>query len=70
MDRSLLRPDEAAEQLGLSRSTLAKLRLHGGGPIFLKLGKAVRYHPEDLARWLADRRRSCTSPADASHLPV
>jgi predicted site-specific integrase-resolvase len=62
--RALLRSKQAAERLGLSRSTLAKVRLAGDGPVFLKLGKAVRYHPEDLESCLAGRRRSSTSLAE------
>ena len=32
---------EAAQYLGLSASTLNKLRVFGGGPTFLKLGRRV-----------------------------
>jgi excisionase family DNA binding protein len=59
--RRLLRPREAAEYLGLGHSTLAKLRLSGGGPRFRKLGRCVRYHPDDLERWAAERSQRSTS---------
>jgi excisionase family DNA binding protein len=43
MHDRLLKPDEAAEYLGLGHSTLAKLRVSGGGPAFRKFGRSVRY---------------------------
>lgn len=39
---------QAAEYLGLAVSTLNKWRCHGGGPVFIKMGRAVRYRAEDL----------------------
>jgi predicted DNA-binding transcriptional regulator AlpA len=56
-----LRAPEAARYLGLSPSTLAKMRLRGDGPVFLKLNRAVAYDSRDLDQWLADRRRASTS---------
>ena len=52
---------EAAKYLGLSISTLNKLRCTGGGPAFLKLGRAVRYTPDDLQDWLDSQRVRSTS---------
>jgi predicted DNA-binding transcriptional regulator AlpA len=56
-----LRAPEAASYLGLSSSTLAKMRLRGDGPIFLKLNRAIAYDVRDLDAWLAGRRRVSTS---------
>lgn len=42
----------AAATLGLSKPWLEQLRSRGAGPKFVKLGRAVRYRPEDLAAWL------------------
>ena len=50
-DHRLIKPIEAAHFLGLSRSWLAKLRLTGEGPIYLKVGRRVRYRLADLLRW-------------------
>jgi hypothetical protein len=47
--------------LGLSESTLAKLRLSGYGPAYCKLGRRVLYQPHDLDAWLAQHRRQSTS---------
>lgn len=51
----------AGLHVGLSKSTLEKLRVFGGGPRYLKLGKAVRYRIEDLDAWVNARVISSTS---------
>jgi hypothetical protein len=57
-----MRTSEAADFVGLSVSTLEKLRLTGNGPPFEKAGaKIVVYNPEDLDAWLTARRRTSTS---------
>ncbi len=68
----LLRVAEAARHVGLSVSTLNKMRVFGGGPIFLKLGSRVAYAPADLDEWLETKRRLSTSdtgPASAASAP-
>jgi len=52
---------EAAQHLRLSPSTLAKYRVHGSGPQFLKLGKKVVYEKADLDAWATERSRASTS---------
>lgn len=54
---------EAAAYVGLSVSTLNKLRVFGGGPAFLKLGRRVVYDSRDLNDWLECGRRRSTSEA-------
>lgn len=58
---NILSTTEAAERLGLSRSTLEKLRVSGRGPAFVKLGHTVRYRPADMEQWLLDCRVTSTS---------
>jgi predicted DNA-binding transcriptional regulator AlpA len=58
----------AAKLVGLSQSTLAKLRLNGNGPPYCKLGRRVVYRPGDLNDWLASRITRDTSDADARFL--
>jgi excisionase family DNA binding protein len=58
---SFLPTSEAARVLGLSASTLAKLRLTGGGPIYSKLGRRVLYRIDDLEEWVRARRYGSTS---------
>ena len=43
---------EAAERLGLSVATLRAWRHRGKGPRFVRLGRAVRYLPTDLAEFI------------------
>lgn len=59
--RKMLSTPEAAGYCGSSASTFNKLRVFGGGPIFIKLGRRVVYDPSDLDAWLAARRRASTS---------
>ena len=51
---------EAAEQLRVSKSFLNRLRVQGGGPQFIKLGRRVLYDARDLGVWANFRKRSCT----------
>lgn len=55
---------EAAATLGLSAFTLEAWRVRGGGPIFLKLGKAVRYPQQELDAFKESCRRTSTSQTD------
>jgi predicted DNA-binding transcriptional regulator AlpA len=58
----LLRPPRAADYVGLSVSTLAKQRLRGDGPKFIRMSpRAIGYLQADLDTWLADKRCSSTS---------
>lgn len=59
--RKMLRTTEAADYCGSSASTFEKLRLYGGGPHYMKLGRRVVYDPTDLDAWLAEHRRRSTS---------
>jgi predicted DNA-binding transcriptional regulator AlpA len=58
----------AAHLVGLSESTLAKLRLNGNGPVYCKLGRRVLYRHSDLEQWLQSRIARDTSDADARFL--
>lgn len=64
----VLSAELAARFVGLSESTLAKLRLNGNGPIYCKLGRRVVYRPADLEQWLQSRTTRDTSDADARFL--
>ncbi|MBX5017479.1 MULTISPECIES: helix-turn-helix domain-containing protein [Rhizobium] len=55
-----IRVKEAAHYIGLSKSSLDKLRHFGGGPKYFKLGRAVVYSTSDLDAWMSERRRSET----------
>jgi excisionase family DNA binding protein len=53
---AMLRPAEAAAALGVSLRTLQGLTASGQLPA-LKLKRAVRYLPDDLARFVAANRK-------------
>lgn len=57
----VLNAAQVAEQLGLSESTLAKMRLSGDGPPYSKLGRRVVYLPDDIDTWIASNRFRSTS---------
>ena len=57
----LLTVQQAAQYLGLAVSTLNKWRCLGEGPVFLKMGRAVRYKAEDLEAYLLQTKCRSTS---------
>jgi predicted DNA-binding transcriptional regulator AlpA len=57
----LLTPRDAADVLRLSPSWLAKARMRGDGPPFLKVGRSVRYAEGALPKWMTSRTRLSTS---------
>lgn len=62
VNQNLLRPVQAASYLGLSMSTLAKMRMRGDGPPFLKLSRrVVVYRLADLNAWLESSIRVSTT---------
>ncbi len=61
LGQKCLRVPEAATYVGLSVSTLNKMRCRGDGPVFVKLGRAVVYRIDELDRWLASRSVRSTS---------
>jgi excisionase family DNA binding protein len=64
-DFDLLTPEEAAAYLRVSKSYLDKLRVYGGGPKFLRLGKRkILYRKQNLAVWAAERTFASTSEYD------
>jgi excisionase family DNA binding protein len=66
--QELLTTGQAAQRLGVSISYLNKLRLYGGGPVFVKIGAKVLYDQTDLAEWIEARKHRSTSeyPPNAS----
>jgi excisionase family DNA binding protein len=59
-------PREAATYLRTSTSTLAKKRVYGDGPKFVRWGRAVRYRREDLDAYMAARLVRSTSDRPSS----
>jgi predicted DNA-binding transcriptional regulator AlpA len=57
----LLYARDAARILNVSMSWLAKARLSGDGPRFVKIGRAVRYLESSLREYIKGRTRGSTS---------
>lgn len=65
----LLTTGQVAQLTGLSESYFEKGRIYGYGPSFIRLrpksrSGAIRYRPEDLQRWLAERE---CNPEEVCH---
>jgi len=57
----LITPDEAAAILRVSRSFLAKGRMRGDGPAYVRVGRSIRYTELGLQQWMESRQRLSTS---------
>jgi predicted DNA-binding transcriptional regulator AlpA len=57
----LLHPVQVAKLLAVSLSWLAKSRLNGTGPRFIKIGRAVRYAQSAVREFILSRQRVSTS---------
>jgi predicted DNA-binding transcriptional regulator AlpA len=57
----LLVPKETAGRLKVSTSWLAKARMRGDGPPFIKIGRSIRYAEPALIQWMKSRQRMSTS---------
>ena len=56
----LLTPTHAAKMLKVSLSWLAKARMRGDGPPFIKIGRSIRYAETALLQWMKSRQRLST----------
>jgi predicted DNA-binding transcriptional regulator AlpA len=59
-------PRQFAQITGIPESTLAKLRMTGDGPPYVKIGRSVRYPVRAGLEWMAAHRRRSTSEAPQS----
>jgi excisionase family DNA binding protein len=57
----ILTAEEAAEYLKFTSGWLAKLRLFGGGPRFVRLGRKIRYTQSALDEWIHLREVGSTA---------
>lgn len=63
MNDVILNTAEAANYTRLGKPTLERLRVSGEGPVYVKLGGAVRYRKADLDEWVESRLTRSTSAA-------
>ena len=61
MLEQLYNEKETAKLLSLSVKTLQRYRYTGGGPIYVKLGKSVRYKESDIHMYVSARTRNITN---------
>src|SRR5262245_62358976 len=52
----LLKPKDAAAFLKFSLSWLAKARMRGDGPPYIRIGRSIRYSEAAVVQWKKSRR--------------
>ena len=57
----LLTPKETAGRLKVSTSWLAKARMRGDGPPYIRIGRSIRYSEAAVLQWMKSRQRLSTS---------
>jgi hypothetical protein len=60
---ALIDPPLLAQRIGVGVGCLAKWRLTGQGPPFIRVGRRIHYDPRDVTAWLDSRRASSTTSA-------
>ena len=55
MTTELLDERAAAAVLRVQRGTLSAWRLRHQGPKYIRVGRSVRYHPDDLSAYISQR---------------
>ena len=66
MSSNLLTPKQLAVLLAVNENTLAKWRLIGHGPKFIRVQRAIRYAANDVDCWMNGRTFASTTAADAA----
>lgn len=56
----LLTSKEFATMIQISENAAAKMRMEGTGPVFIKIGRRVMYHPDDISAWIDANRQTRT----------
>ena len=62
----MVRTEQAAAILDVKKSTMEAWRCRGGGPLFVRYGRAIRYREEDLDRFIESKVRSNTSQSSGT----
>jgi len=57
----LLTAKEAAARLKISYSWMAKARMRGDGPPYIRIGRSIRYTEPAVIQWMKSRQRLSTS---------
>lgn len=59
--KPLLDPEPASPLIGAAPKTMANWRNLGCGPKFIRVGRKIKYDPDDIAAWRDARRVGSTS---------
>lgn len=59
--KDLLSTTEAAPLAGVKAKTLENWRCMGLGPKFVRVGRLIRYDPDDIRNWRDQNKASSTS---------
>lgn len=54
----LITAQDTANKLGIKRQLLDQWRCQGKGPKFIRMGRMIRYRPDDVDQWIADNEAS------------
>jgi len=60
--RRLLSRQEVEDQYGISKRFLETARTTGVGPVFVRIGRLVRYRPDDIEQWID--KNTCAGSCD------
>ena len=66
MKNNCLTPKQLAVLLAVNPNTIAKWRVQGNGPKFVKIQRHVRYAANDVDCWTNERTFASTPAADAA----
>ena len=56
MDNEIWTTKQLAKYLKMSVSQINAFRAYGNGPVYLKIGRLVRYRQEDVEKWLKEQK--------------
>ena len=60
---------QLAAYLGKKEGWAERARWEGKGPVFIKLGRHVRYKAEDVFDWIEENARTCTREGAPTLVP-
>ena len=64
----LLKTGQVAELLQVKETTLEQWRWKGQGPVFIKVGRLVRYRRDDVEAFTASREFGSTTVANGAKI--
>ena len=68
---TLLKARDAAAYLGFTENWLAKMRVFGNGPVYLRMGaRQIRYRRADLDEWATANKHRSTSGYQTAAAPA